>query len=32
MKFGVSSGMMLAAGDVPVPLFVDGATPGDRVR
>jgi methionyl-tRNA synthetase len=32
MKFGVSSGMMLAAGEVPVPLFVDGAAPGDRVR
>jgi methionyl-tRNA synthetase len=32
MKFGVSSGMMLAAGETPVPLFVDGAAPGDRVR
>ena len=32
MKFGMSFGMMLAAGDVPVPLFIDGATPGDRVR
>jgi methionyl-tRNA synthetase len=32
MKFGTSSGMMLAAGDVPVPLFIDAATPGDRVR
>ena len=32
MKFGVSSGMMLAAGEVPVPLFVDGAAPGDRIR
>jgi methionyl-tRNA synthetase len=32
MKLGVSNGMILAAGEVPVPLFVDGATPGDRVR
>ena len=33
MKFGVSQGMILAAGDAkPVPLFVDGAAPGDRVR
>jgi methionyl-tRNA synthetase len=32
MKVGTSHGMMLAAGEVPVPLFVDGATPGDRIR
>lgn len=32
MKFGISSGMMLAAGETPVPLFVDGARPGDRIR
>jgi len=30
-KFGISHGMILAVGDVPTPLFVDGATPGDRV-
>ncbi|MBI1947277.1 MAG: methionine--tRNA ligase [Deltaproteobacteria bacterium] len=32
MKFGTSYGMMLAAGDVPVPLSAEGATPGDRIR
>ena len=31
-KFGMSHGMILAAGDIPQPLFVDGATPGDRIR
>lgn len=30
-KFGISHGMILAVGEVPTPLFVDGATPGDRV-
>ena len=30
-KFGMSHGMILAVGDIPVPLFVDAATPGDRV-
>jgi methionyl-tRNA synthetase len=30
-KFGTSHGMILAAGEPPCPLFVDAATPGDRV-
>jgi methionyl-tRNA synthetase len=30
-SFGVSHGMILAVGDVPHPLFVDGVRPGDRV-
>jgi methionyl-tRNA synthetase len=30
-KFGTSHGMILAAGEPPCPLFVDGARPGDRV-
>ncbi len=30
-KFGESHGMILAVGEVPSPLFVDGATPGSRV-
>jgi methionyl-tRNA synthetase len=32
MKFGISSGMVLAAGEPPIPMFVDGAKPGDRIR
>lgn len=33
MRFGVSEGMILSCGeDKPIPLFVDGAQPGDRVR
>lgn len=33
MRFGVSEGMILACGeDSPLPLFIDGARPGDRVR
>ena len=33
MRFGMSEGMILAAGDdVPTPVFADGAQPGDRVR
>jgi methionyl-tRNA synthetase len=33
MRFGMSEGMILAAGDdVPRPVFVPGAQPGDRVR
>ena len=32
MKLGTSYGMMLAAGDVPVPLSCEGAAPGDRIR
>ena len=30
-KFGSSHGMVLAVGEPPRPLFVDGAKPGDRV-
>jgi methionyl-tRNA synthetase len=30
-KFGTSHGMILAAGEPPCPLFVDGAGAGDRV-
>jgi methionyl-tRNA synthetase len=30
-KFGESHGMILAVGEPPSPLFVDTATPGDRV-
>ncbi len=30
-KFGTSHGMVLAVGEPPRPLFVDGARPGDRV-
>ena len=33
MRFGMSEGMILAAGDdVPTPVFAEGAKPGDRVR
>ena len=33
MRFGLSEGMILAAGDdVPVPIFSTGAQPGDRIR
>lgn len=33
MRFGMSEGMILAAGDdVPTPVFAEGAQPGDRVR
>ena len=32
MKFGISYGMMLAAGEVPVPLSAEGAKPGERIR
>lgn len=33
MRFGVSEGMILACGeDKPVPLFLDGVKPGERVR
>ncbi|MCC7071353.1 MAG: methionine--tRNA ligase [Deltaproteobacteria bacterium] len=32
MKFGTSFGMMLAAGEVPVPLSAEGAKPGERIR
>jgi len=33
MKFGVSEGMLLAAGEgVPRPLLAEGAAPGDKVR
>lgn len=33
MRFGLSEGMILAAGeDVPTPIFSTGAQPGDRVR
>ena len=33
MRFGLSEGMILAAGDdVPTPVFAPGAKPGDRVR
>jgi methionyl-tRNA synthetase len=32
MRFGISEGMILACGeDKPIPLFIDGAKPGDRV-
>ncbi|MDP2344959.1 MAG: methionine--tRNA ligase [Deltaproteobacteria bacterium] len=30
-KFGISHGMVLAVGEPPLPLFVEGAKPGDRV-
>ena len=30
-KFGISHGMVLAVGEPPQPLFVQGARPGDRV-
>lgn len=30
-KFGQSHGMIMAVGEPPQPLFVDGARPGDRV-
>lgn len=33
MRFGLSEGMILASGDeVPAPLFVPDAKPGDRIR
>lgn len=33
MRFGMSEGMILACGeDRPIPLIIDGAKPGDRVR
>lgn len=33
MRFGVSEGMILASGeDVPAPVFVPAAKPGDRIR
>lgn len=33
MKFGISEGMIMAAGDTnPKPIFIDGAKPGDRIR
>jgi methionyl-tRNA synthetase len=33
MKFGLSEGMVLAAGDdVPTPVLCPDAKPGDRVR
>lgn len=33
MRFGVSEGMILACGEnKPIPLIIEGASPGDRVR